>query len=72
MLNPGLVNLVSGKEREKVKYPDRIPVPGKTLKTQEKPEKWSILKSFPKILKNNKYYLKIFGEISFQKFNPIS
>jgi len=29
------------------------------------------LESFPKILKNNKYYIKIFDEIGFQKFNPI-
>ena len=27
------------REREKVKYPDRIPVSGKTPETQEKPEK---------------------------------
>ena len=26
------------------------------------------MESFPKILKNNKYYLKIFGGIGFQKF----
>ena len=65
------MDLVSDKEREKVKYLDRISVPGKTPETQEKPEKWSILKSFSKILKNNKYYLKIFGEIGFQKFNII-
>jgi len=30
------------------------------------------LKSFPKILKNNKYYIKIFGEIGFQKFDSNS
>ena len=64
-MNPELVDLALGKEREKVKYPDRIPVSGKTPVTQEKPEKWSTLKSFPKNLKNNKYYLKIFGEIGF-------
>jgi len=29
------------------------------------------LKSFPKILKNNKYYKMIFGEIGFQEFNLI-
>ena len=66
-----LVGLASGKKREKVKYPDRIPVSGKTPETQEKPEKWSILKSFSNILKNNKYYFKIFGEIDFQKLNSI-
>jgi len=29
------------------------------------------LESFPKILKNNKYYKKIFGEIGIQRFNLI-
>ena len=29
------------------------------------------LKKSPKILKNNKYYFKIFSEIDFQKFNFI-
>jgi len=38
-LNPELVNLALGKEREKAKYPDRIPVSGKTPEIQEKPEK---------------------------------
>ena len=32
------MDLALGKEREKVKYPDRIPVSGKTPKTQEKPK----------------------------------
>ena len=44
---------------------------GKTPKTPEKSKKWSSSESFPKILKNNKYYKKIFGEIGFQKFNLI-
>jgi len=53
------------------KYLDTIPVSGKTPKTPEKSKKWNSLDSFPKILKNNKYYKKIFGEIGFQKFNLI-
>ena len=36
-----------------------------------KVKKLSISKGFPKIPKNNKYYLKIFSEIGFQKFNLI-
>ena len=51
------------------KYLDTTPVSGRTPKTPEKFKKWNSLDSFPKILKNNKYYKKIFGEIGFQKFN---
>ena len=36
-----------------------------------KAQKWSSSESFPKILKNHKYYKMIFGEIGFQKFNLI-
>ena len=75
-VEPRLVKLASTEKREKwkkrkVKYLDKIPVSGKTPKTPEKFKKWSSLESFPKILKNNKYYLKIFSEIDFQKFDPI-
>jgi len=37
-LNPELVDLASGKEREKVKYPDRIPVSGKTPELRKSPK----------------------------------
>jgi len=70
------VKLASSEEREKwkerkVEYLDKIPVSGKTPKTPEKSKNLSSLESLPKILKNNKYYIKIFGEIGFQKFNLI-
>ena len=68
-----LVGLASGKEREKVKYPDRIPVSGKTPKTQEKPESRSETlvdtgfedfqfnsEKFQKIMKNLKYWKTMF------------
>ena len=72
MQNPRLVKLASSEEREKwEKYLDTIPVSGKTPKTPEKSKKWNSLEGVPKILKNNKYYKKIFGEIGFQKFNLI-
>ena len=40
-------------------------------KNSGKVPKISNLESFPKIIKNNKYYKMIFGEIGFQKFNAI-
>ena len=69
-VEPRLVKLASSEEREKwkrrkVKYLDKIPVSGKTPKTPEKSKNLSSLERFPKILKNSKYYLKIFDEISF-------
>ena len=72
-LNVGWWNSrLARKEKSRiVKYLDKIPVSGKTPKTPEKSKKWSSLESFPKILKNNKYYIKSFGEIGFHKFNLI-
>ena len=47
MLNPELVDLALGKEREKVKYPDRIPVSGETPELRKSP-KIKYLEKFPK------------------------
>ena len=61
------------KEREngkdKVEYTEQYLGIWEDTKNTGKVQKWSSSESFPKILKNHKYYKMIFSEIGFQKFN---
>jgi len=58
-------------EKEKSEVVEWFPGIWENTENSGKAQNWSISESSPKILKNSKYYIKIFGEIGFQKFNPI-